>query len=470
MRCYVCDSTDHEVFAPGQLHSTSEMRVCKACGNVMHRVDSTPEGEAKMRAYYRTEYRPAPNVANLLTTTNKLNYVRMTLDPLIDKMKMALDVKAGGAGGPEPRKLIAADIGCATGYLVNYLRRKGLRATGCELTLTYRRFAEHFYNVPIKEDLETKHRYDLLTMYHVLEHLPEPDKKLAQYVSLLADDGRFFISVPEWLDTLEEASGSEMASFDHLFHTNHINVFTAQSFKNLMAKAGLVVESEDHVQYGQTYVLRKATQADTDAGSMVVRPEDWQEVVDKLKRTKAAIEAYQKKDYKGAIAIWPKFPEAHLKLIMEVHGKDPDAQRELFEAMKPILGDNHRVMRNLGVWLYQQQMYDGAVQVLEAVLKVRPGADVWVWLGWAYREMGPQFYKQAAYAFAKAAEADPRKWADMQNSICALAVQQPTWDERATEAAKDALFKASGRIPQLIDPLMDPELAAEAKARQEAKA
>lgn len=466
MRCYICDGTDHQVFKPGEMHSTSEMRVCKGCGNVMHTIVSTPESDAKIREYYRSAYRPAPTIANLLTTTNKLNYVRMTIDPLIERMRDALHSDKGGDAAA-PRALIAADIGCATGYLVNYMRRAGLRATGCELTLTYRRFAEAYYGVPITEDLERKHRYDLLTMYHVLEHLPDPDKKLADYVSLLADDGRFFISVPEWFDVLEEASGSEMSSFDHLFHKDHINVFSAQSFKNLIDKAGLVIESEDHLQYGQTYVLRKRTAADV--GSAFVA-EDWKAQVEKLQRAKAAIDLYNKRDYRGAINIWPKFPEAHLKMIMEVNGKEPAMQRELFLALKPTLGDNHRIMRTLGVWLYQQQQYEEAIQVFEAVLQVRPGADVYVWLGWCFREMGPQNFKRACAMFYKAAESDPRKWADMYGSICALSVRLPAWDEVATERTKEALLANSGRVPALIDPVMEPELAAKAKARQESAA
>ncbi len=463
MRCYACDSTDHEVFAPGTLHGTSEMRVCKGCGNVMHTVVSTPEADARMKEYYRREYRPAPTVMNILTTTNKLGYVRMTLDALTDKMATERD-----------RPLITGDIGCATGYLVNYLRRRGHRATGCELTIAYRRFCETFYGIPITEELTPKHKYDLLTMYHVLEHLPEPDKRLAEYVKLMADDGRFFLSVPQWGDVLEEASGSEMASFDHLYHKDHINVFSKQSLQNLFARAGLVIESEDHEQYGQTYVLRKKTPSElvghdgaAIGGESVIVKEDWQAVVAKLKAAKAAIEAYVKRDYKAAIAIWPKFPEAHLKLIMEVNGKEPAVQRELFMEIKPSLGDNHRILRALGVWLYQNQQYEDSLQVFEQVMRVRPGADVHVWMAWCYREMGPAFYKKASAAFFKAADADPRKWAEMYNNICALAVKLPAWDEVAAERTKEALFAQSGRVPSLLDPVMDPEAAEEARKRRE---
>lgn len=446
IRCFVCDSgADNIHIEPaGTLHSKSNMAICKTCGNIFHLVPTGSDADKKMKDYYRYNYRPAPNIGNLITTGNKLGYVKMWIDPTIAKLREEVG----------DRPLVGADIGCATGYIVNYLRKIGVKATGCDYTVTFRRFAEHFYGTPVTEELEPKHKYDFLSMYHVLEHIPEPDKILSKYVSMLSDNGRMFISVPEWLDTLEEASGSEMASFDHLFHKDHINVFTVTSLKNLFAKCGLVVEKEDHIQYGQTYILSKAKSPEA-RPALAVEP--WEKQLGSLKTAKDAINDYAAKDYKSAIHRWPKFPEAHLKLIMDSNGKDPQVQAEMFEAIRPILGDNMRVMRTLGVWLYQNQEYDGAIQVLEQVQATRPNAEVWVWLGWCYREKGEAFYKKAMAAFFKAIEQDPRKWADMMGAICALAHKLPAWDEVATARAKEALFAQSGRIPDLIDPVMEPE-------------
>ena len=458
IRCFVCDSGPEKIHieAAGKLHSQSNIAICKTCGNTFHVVPTGPEAEAKMKDYYRHGYRPAPNIGNLLTTGNKTGYIKIWLDPLIAKMKKEIN-----------RPLISADIGCATGYVVAYMRKMGLRATGCDYTVTYRRFAEHFYGVPVTEELEPKHKYDLLTMYHVLEHIPEPDKKLAQYVGMLSDEGRMFISVPEWFDTLENGDGQEMAAtgFDGYYHKDHVNIFSRQSLLNLFAKVGLVAEEEDHIQYGQTFVLRKykpttlLTSLPTQVPKQPIVPESWEAQLEKLTRSKAAIEAYQARDYKKAVHLWPKFPEAHLKLIMEVNGKDPDIQRELFEGIKDSLGDNMRIMRSLGVWCYQNQDYEGAIQVLEAVQECRPAADVWVWIGWCYREKGPQFYKKAMSAFFKAVEQDPRKWPDMMGAITALAHKLPSWDEVAAERAKEALFERSGYKPELVDHVMEPEKA-----------
>jgi 3-deoxy-7-phosphoheptulonate synthase len=455
MLCYVCDS-DEKFHSMGKLHPERELLVCKTCGNVCYRVEPSQGGEA-MKNYYRHAYRPAPTHLNIVTTTNKQNYIRLFLKDWLKAKQKATE-----------RPLITTDIGCATGYIVAWLRSLGHRATGCELTLTFRRFAEHFYGIPVTEEVEKKHRYDLITVYHVLEHIPEPDKRLREWADLLAEDGHMLIATPEWFETLEEASGSEIADFTHLFHKDHINVFSARSLKNLFAKAGLVIEKEDHQQYGQTYLVKKvpATFKAEDRPQVVL--EDYNKSVENILRAKEAIDAYKARDYTRAIAIWPKFPEAHLKIILEVNGKDPDAQRELWLGIKDLLGDNHRIMRGLAMWCYQQEKHEEALHILDGIMSFRPAADLYTWKAWVLCALNR--YKEAMVAMQTSIELDPRRWQEATNWICALAVKMPAWDERALEQLKDTLLKQSGASPMLLDPVMDPELAEKRRAARDAAA
>lgn len=433
MTCYSC-GTLNDWHSMGAINPERELKVCKSCGTVAYHVE--PQSEEAIREYYRVAYRPAPTHANLITTTNKQNYVRLALSNFFAGWKKDKD-----------RPAVIGDIGCATGYLVSYFRKLGHKATGCELTRSYRRFAEHFYGIPIPEDLEKKHKYDLLTMYHVLEHLPQPDIKLKEYVDLLADDGHFFISVPEWFDTLEEASGSAISDFTHLFHKDHINVFSAQSVKNLFAKVGLEIVEEDHTQYGQTYLLKKSDPVKT---LVNFKKEDWQERVNDILRAKAAIDAFKNKQYKEAIDLWPKFPEAHIQIILGQNSKEPDVQRELWQAVKPLLEGNPRLTLSLGMWLYQQKEYDKALEVFTGLTQVRPNGDLFVFMGWCNDEKGD--YRRAMACFSRAAEMDPRKWVEMNNRICALAVKLPAWDEVAAEEFKQTIMAKSGFKAELKDP------------------
>lgn len=436
MTCYVCGGSSWN--SMGKLHEQSEIIVCKTCGNVCHRVDVSKEEELKK--FYRHEYRPAPNHMNLITTTHKRVYIAKFLADFLEER----DPKKVG------KPMITGDIGCATGYIPAWLRGIGHKATGCELTVTYRRFAEAFYGIPVPEELEPKHRYDLITIYHVLEHLMEPDKKLAHYRSLMADDGRMLVSTPEWFDVIEEASGGTIQSFEHLFHKNHINLFSAVSLKNLFARVGLEVVKEDHVQYGQTYLLKKCEP------SMIKVIEPWEGQAEKLERSKRAILLHTSGRHELAIDAWKRFPEPWISLAHGKEAKDPEKQKDIFARALGVLHDNPRLLISFGMWRFQREEIGEALKVFNAIQEIKPNETIAIFQGYCYGKLGK--YKEAAARFYEASEINPQKWTECMDQICAIAVRQPNWEERAMEAVKDAAVQevlSKGEKPKLTDALMD---------------
>jgi tetratricopeptide (TPR) repeat protein len=422
----------------GKFHAESEIIVCKTCGNVAHRVDVSKEEELK--EFYRHKYRPAPTHMNLVTTTHKRMYIARFLQDFLDEREPR---KAG-------RPMITGDVGCATGYIPGWLRTLGHRATGCELTVAYRRFAEAFYGIPVPEELEPKHRYDLITVYHVLEHLMEPDKKLARYRELLADDGRMLISTPEWFDVLEEAAGSPVQSFEHLFHKNHINVFSATSLKNLFARVGLEIVKEDHVQYGQTYLLKKCEPQ----ALKVLEP--WEVQVDKLERIKKAIAYHTTGRHELALDAWKRFPEAWIALAHGKEAKDPEKQADIFQRGLTVMPDNMRLALAYATWLYMREDNAGALRAYEMIARVKPNETVSIFMGYCLNKLGR--HKEAVKAFYEASEMNPMKWAECMDNICAVAVRQPNWEDRARAALQETLMKGAeerGEAPKFADPFLD---------------
>lgn len=444
MICYVCEKDTWEslgTFQPSPEDTTRELRICRDCGNVAYKVE--PIEEKKLKDFYRKDYRGMPNFTNFLTTTNKLNYITSFLSDFLKDKK----------------GLVVGDVGCATGYLLYWMRQNGHRATGSEWTVTYRRFCEHFYGIPITEDLETKHKYDLIVMYHTFEHMVEPDKKLKHYVSLLSENGRIMISCPEWLDTLEEASGQEMKSFEHLFHTNHINLFTNQSMKNVIAKCGLEIEKENHITYGQTYLLKKAEKP------LPIIKEKWQEQLKKIRKTQVAIAFYQQGKFQEAIKEWPKFPEAYVAQVQRLYTKDPSRQRDIFEEAKKLLEDSPRVHHAAAQWLYQYDNWKGALELLYWVLEHKPTPPIYVLIAYCLSHLGD--HKKAMIFMQKSAELDPRQWADNMNWVCHEAASIPAWDEVAMQKFSQAYLNQNRDKIKTSpnDPVM--EIKANGKEKEE---
>lgn len=94
------------------------------------------------------------------------------------------------------------DVGCGAGFFPYVLRCAGADAWGLEPDEDHATWGQRMLNLPIVpgfiEDLEpTAGRYDLVTMFHVLEHLPDPGPVLSRLHACLAEDGVLAVEVPD---------------------------------------------------------------------------------------------------------------------------------------------------------------------------------------------------------------------------------------------------------------------------------
>jgi tetratricopeptide (TPR) repeat protein len=443
MRCPICDKKYwHAVttLRDGRevpIHSQAKTQVCKGCGYACHEVDVSKEPE--VLDFYRKEYRAQPTVMNLITTTHKSNYMRVFLSEFLQETQ-----KAG-------KRMVVGDVGAATGYALNMFRNMGHLVTGSELTITFRRMAEHYYGIPLTEKLEPKHRYDLIIVYHVLEHLYDPDKKLQEFVNLLAPGGKMLVATPEWFDYIEDASGVQVQSFENLFHKNHINLFSSTSLQNVFRKCGLRVVKEDHQQYGQTYLLEKRADIVHPAqpvpdGAWLTK-EDWRETVKTMQRHEHAIRLFNAGQFREATKLEPRFPEAWLAQVFHKFSKDLAKQSDLISEAEQHVSFNYRFKLAKGQWLYQQGRLAEAIAVLREVVALKPSEDIYMYLGYALAQSGqPQ---EAIKAFGIACGMDPRKWAEAQQWMLNVACQQPTWDEAMlAEAAKQLKLQPIAEEPK----------------------
>lgn len=431
MRCPICD-TQENWHSLKELHSKKELRACNVCGFVGFKID---EGEEKrMLDYYRHQYRPAPGYGNLLTTSHKQSYILSFLNDFLKDKK----------------EIVTGDVGCATGYLVAMFRKLGFKATGCEYTLTYRRFAEHFYGIPITEELKDDLKYDLITVYHVLEHMIDPDKKLEKFRSYLKEDGHMLISTPQWYDTLEEASGPAITSFENLWHENHINSFSDKNLKALFKKVGLEIVKEDHFVYGQTYLVKKAE-------PKPLIPDDFEVPKDKIELTHLfyrAIDIFNKGDYKGAKELYPKFPDAWVNLIMNTYGKDAARQEDAWKEAFVALPRNRKMLQVYScIYLFQRARYEEAIKIIEDLIRVSMDEEKLMVLGQCFALTGD--HKKAMNCFFKASDINPTKWAVAMDFMGKEASLMQTWDERELQKIGEEAVKSAALSIKLHDPLLD---------------
>lgn len=99
------------------------------------------------------------------------------------------------------RKGLLLDVGCSGGLVARLLRDRGVKALGFDNSLSAARAAWQSNGVPVicgdflKAPLQTE-SCSVLTMFHVLEHVPDPQAYLKKAFELLAKDGRLVVQVP----------------------------------------------------------------------------------------------------------------------------------------------------------------------------------------------------------------------------------------------------------------------------------
>lgn len=91
------------------------------------------------------------------------------------------------------------DIGAGTGDFLAFSQSKGWKVVGVEPNKRAQQKAGE-KGVDLKNNLKELpgHRYDVITLWHVLEHLPDLDKQIAEMVSLLKDNGTLIVAVPNY--------------------------------------------------------------------------------------------------------------------------------------------------------------------------------------------------------------------------------------------------------------------------------
>ncbi|WP_025132268.1 class I SAM-dependent methyltransferase [Pseudomonas sp. PH1b] len=86
-----------------------------------------------------------------------------------------------------------------------------------------------------------EHRYDLVVCSQVLEHVPDPLALLEQLAPCLGDDTLLYLEVPREALMRQHSDSHKLAGLKRHWH-EHINFFTEQSLRALVARAGLQVQ------------------------------------------------------------------------------------------------------------------------------------------------------------------------------------------------------------------------------------
>jgi 2-polyprenyl-3-methyl-5-hydroxy-6-metoxy-1,4-benzoquinol methylase len=115
------------------------------------------------------------------------------------------------------------DYGCGTGAFLAYARNKGVQVTGLEPDQDARAHIAADINTYHSLDELPTETYDVITLYHVLEHVHDPNALLRELTKRLKPNGQLHIALPNYGAFEATHYQQYWAAYDvprHLYHFN----------------------------------------------------------------------------------------------------------------------------------------------------------------------------------------------------------------------------------------------------------
>jgi 2-polyprenyl-3-methyl-5-hydroxy-6-metoxy-1,4-benzoquinol methylase len=225
--CPVCDNETFTTFLECPDHFLSKeiftISKCQNCGFLF--TNPRPETD-KLSSYYKSE--EYISHSNSRKGFQNLLYQRVRNFTISRKLKMIHGFKKQGS---------LLDIGCATGEFLNFCKKNNWNVEGIEPDESARQNGISNYALKIGDENHLNNilpvSFDVITMWHVLEHVPLLNERIDQLQKLLRPDGYLFIAVPNANSPDAKLYGSYWAAYDvprHLYH------FTPETITRIFSK------------------------------------------------------------------------------------------------------------------------------------------------------------------------------------------------------------------------------------------
>jgi SAM-dependent methyltransferase len=145
------------------------------------------------------------------------------------------------------------DVGCGSGdFLAVMQSAPGWRVVGIEPDQQAAEYARRERGLDVRQGQLPQPeidgaQFDIITLWHVLEHTPAPQATLAEVRRLLKRNGRLIVAVPAGDSWEARAFGRNWAGYDV---PRHMVTFTRPSLERLLKGAGFELKEQSGVIRG----------------------------------------------------------------------------------------------------------------------------------------------------------------------------------------------------------------------------
>ncbi len=228
--CPLCNNHKHNAYITcvDYLVSRETFNIvsCENCGFKF----TSPRPKAEdIGGYYKSpEYVSHSNSKKGLIN---ILYQRVRQCTIKNKVKLILKHKASGS---------LLDIGCGTGEFLNACKNAGFSAFGIEPDSEARNFSKKNYNLNVNSTDAlfdfSENQFDIITMWHVLEHVYNLKDDIQQIIKLLKPNGLLILALPNYESFDARHYKQHWAAYDvprHLYHFSSKDINRILKMHNL---------------------------------------------------------------------------------------------------------------------------------------------------------------------------------------------------------------------------------------------
>ncbi|MEX2516567.1 MAG: class I SAM-dependent methyltransferase, partial [Gammaproteobacteria bacterium] len=222
--CALCDTHNVSVVADTDRDGNPlQMVICDSCGLVW--VDPRPS-DADISTFYSDDYRSAYKG----DVEPKLKHCYRETKRAIQRLQRLSECYQANDN--------ILDIGAGAGFFAYVAKRNNIIIDGIEPNKGYAGFARNKLGLEavqigyLKDCLNFNH-YNIITINHVFEHLPEPLAALQHMHKLLVEDGKIILEVPNIMATYHAPH--------KVFHIGHLYWYSTRTLAAILARAGFRV-------------------------------------------------------------------------------------------------------------------------------------------------------------------------------------------------------------------------------------
>ena len=243
--CPLCNRAQflNQLIVKDHANTQESFTICRCTHCDLWFTNPRPTVEAIEKYYNHQDY---------ISHSNRSNSLVNILYKLVRKITLRQKLKWISERHKTPARLL--DYGSGAGYFLAAAKNQGWNVSGVEPNQLARVTTESQHNIVVNthiDELNKEKKYDVITLFHVLEHVHDLKNTLQHLLKLLKRRGTLYIAVPNREAPDSNYYKEDWAAFDiprHLYH------FNKKSIEFLADKYGLKIIDAKPMLFDTYYI------------------------------------------------------------------------------------------------------------------------------------------------------------------------------------------------------------------------